>query len=209
MGERPSSKRLLDYITSLSTAETRNPEVKSYRDTVYFNYYSLGLSLLFSPNNGYKPTTGLKREDLRDDDLILDSIDIYNVPKSISSLSEGGTKLPRLAELAFSTYPVSPLALSLAVQHPLEEGESIPTRPSSFDVLPTTSGQHFVAVLGEPDRKGGGAGPSSGSIGIWCEWSKDGVMVEFGGDKARGPQAWERGKDAVWRVITIFTPKSA
>ena len=68
------------------------------------------------------------------------------------------------------------------------------------------TGKDFVKVLGEPDRKGGGAGPSSGSIGIWCEWSKDGLMVEFGGDEARGPQAWERGKDEVWKVITLFPP---
>jgi hypothetical protein len=208
LGERPSSKRLLDYISSLSTSESTIPEVKSYHDAVYFNYYFLGLSLLFSPKSGYKPDTGLKREDLRDDDLILDSIDIYNVPKPISSLSGGGAKLPRLAELAFSTYPISPLVLSLATQTFPKEGETTTTRPSSFDVFPTTSGKDFVAALGEPDRKGGGAGPSSGSIGIWCEWSKDGIMVEFGGDDARGPQAWERGKDAVWRVITLFTPKS-
>ncbi|KIM85123.1 hypothetical protein PILCRDRAFT_817104 [Piloderma croceum F 1598] len=208
LGERPSSKPLLDYIASLSTSESAIPEVKSYHDAVYFNYYSLGLSLLFSPKSGYKPDTGLKREDLRDDDLILDSIDVYNVPKPISSLSGAGVKLPRLAELAFSTYPISPLVLSLATQTPPKEEETTLTRPSSFVVFPTTSGKDFVATLGEPDRKGGGAGPSSGSIGIWCEWSKDGIMVEFGGDDARGPQAWERGKDAVWRVITLFIPKS-
>ena len=68
--------------------------------------------------------------------------------------------------------------------------------------------QELVSVLGEPDRKGGGAGPSTGSIGIWCEWSKDGLMIEFGGDDARGPGAWERGKDAVWKVITLFQPKN-
>src|ERR1700734_2270609 len=163
LGEHPSSQRLSEYISSISTQTTAVPEVKSYRDAVYFNYYPLGLSLLFSPQNNYKPTTGLKREDLRDDDLILDSIDIYNVPKPISSLTGGGAKLPRLAELAFSTYPVSPLTLSVAAQPPLKESEAPMTRPSSFDVLPTTSGKDFVAVLGEPDRKGGGAGPSSGS----------------------------------------------
>ena len=80
------------------------------------------------------------------------------------------------------------------------------TRPSELSVLADTSGKDFVQALGEPDRKGGGAGPSSGSIGIWCEWSKDGVMVEFGGDEAKGPQAWERGKDAAWKIITIFSP---
>lgn len=208
LGERPSSQRLAEYLETLPKSKGVAPEVKSYHDAVYFNYYSLGLSLLFTPKNGYKPATGLKREDLKDDNLVVDSIDIYNIPKPISSLAEGA-KLPRLAELAFSTHPASPLTLLLSSKEPSVEGESESTRASSFDVLTTTSGKDIVAVLGEPDRKGGGAGPSSGSIGIWCEWSKDGIMVEFGGEAARGPQAWERGKDAVWRVITIFPPKSA
>lgn len=212
LGEHPSSQRLFDYITSISSLVSSPnaivPEIKSYRDAVYFNYYVLGLSLLFSPQNGYKPVTGLNQEQLKDKDLVLDSIDIYNIPNPVSSLAEGA-KLPRLAELAFLTHPVSPFTLSLPVLETLKDGETIVTRPPSFDVLPSTSGKDFVATLGEPDRKGGGAGPSSGSIGIWCEWSKDGVMVEFGGDEAKGPQAWERGKDAVWRVITIFAPKAS
>jgi len=78
------------------------------------------------------------------------------------------------------------------------------TRPPNVEIKQQSTGKDFVRCLGEPDRKGGGAGPLSGSIGIWCEWSRDGVMVEFGGDEARGPQAWERGKDAVWKVITLF-----
>ncbi|KZP10540.1 hypothetical protein FIBSPDRAFT_1051271 [Athelia psychrophila] len=207
LGEHPSSQRLSEYLGSLPGGSDVSPEVKSYRDAVYFNYYALGLSLLFTPQNGYTPTTGLKREDLKYADLVLDSIDIYNIPKPITALA--GAKLPRLAELAFSTHPVSPLTLALS-SPPIESEDTAPTtRPPSFDVLTTTSGKDILAVLGEPDRKGGGAGPSSGSIGIWCEWSKDGVMVEFGGEEARGPQAWERGKDAIWRVITLFPPKSA
>ena len=210
LGDHPSSQRLAEYINSLasfvSSPNAAIPEVKSYRDAVYFNYYSLGLSLLFSPQNGYKPTTGLMREGLQLDNLILDSVDIYNVPKPVSSLAEGA-KMPRMAELAFTSYPVSPLVLPLAAQtQPAEESEPSNIRPTTFDVQPSTSGKDFVATIGEPDRKGGGAGPSSGSIGIWCEWSKQGIMVEFGGQEARGPQAWERGKDAVWRVITIFPP---
>lgn len=213
LGDHPSSQRLSEYINSLaslvSSPDAAIPEVKSYRDAVYFNYYPLGLSLLFSPQNDYKPTTGLKREDLQVNNLILDSVDIYNVPKPVSSLAEGA-KMPRMAELAFASYPVSPLVLPLVAQaQSAEVAEPSAIRPTSFDVQPSTSGKDFVATVGEPDRKGGGAGPSSGSIGIWCEWSKEGIMVEFGGEEARGPQAWERGKDAVWRVITVFSPKSA
>ncbi|KAF7985311.1 hypothetical protein HWV62_6489 [Athelia sp. TMB] len=202
LGEHPSSQRLSGYIKALPGGADVSPEVKSYRDAVYFNYYALGLSLLFTPQNGYQPTTGLKQEDLKDSDLILDSIDLYNIPKPIAALA-GGAKLPRMAELAFSTHPVSPFTVTLTSQ---PETPNQTARPPSFDILTTTSGKDIVAVLGEPDRKGGGAGPSSGSIGIWCEWSKDGIMVEFGGEEARGPQAWERGKDAIWRVITLFPP---
>ncbi|OBZ78551.1 hypothetical protein A0H81_00976 [Grifola frondosa] len=155
-------------------------------------------SLLFKPVNGYKPKTGMKREDLSDGDLVLDGIDIYNVPKSKSMPSSKSKSI-------YSSYPISPIILTLAPSPPDDNGKS---RPTSFDVTPETTGKDFVQSMGEPERKGGGAGPSSGSIGIWCEWSKDGVMVEFGGDESRGPQAWERGKDAVWKIITVFPPKA-
>ncbi|TFY59093.1 hypothetical protein EVJ58_g6002 [Rhodofomes roseus] len=198
LGLHPSSNELAGHISALATLVSKPdsaiPEVKSYSDAVYFNYLVLGLSLLFKPVNGYKPKTGLKREELRDSDLVLDGIDIYNVIK----LSKPGTAKP------FAAYPMSPLVLSLSSQPP-EEKDAKP-RPSQFEVKSETTGQEFVASMGEPDRKGGGAGPSSGSIGIWCEWSKDGVMVEFGGEESRGPQAWERGKDAVWKVISVFPP---
>jgi len=59
--------------------------------------------------------------------------------------------------------------------------------------------------MGEPERKGGGAGPASGSIGIWCDWPKEGIMIEF---DASGPQAWEHGKDTKWRLLTLYRPAS-
>ncbi|KAI0734498.1 hypothetical protein C8Q72DRAFT_806514 [Fomitopsis betulina] len=193
LGVHPSSTDLAAHLSSLATSpDATSPEIKSYSDAVYFNYFALGLSLLFKPVNDYKPRTGLKREDLRDSDLVLDGIDIYNVIKS----AKPGTAKP------FSAYP-APLVLSLS-SHPIETDAK--PRPSLFEVKPETTGKDFVESMGEPDRKGGGAGPSSGSIGIWCEWSRDGVMVEFGGEESRGPQAWERGKDAVWRVISVFPP---
>jgi len=210
LGSHLSTENLTEYITSLSsivsTGGTTVPEVKSYPDAVYLNYFALGLSLLFSPQNGYKPTTGLKLADLNKDNLFLDSIDIYNIPKRKSSDSRSKSSSVRSAELAFSTHPVSPLRLKLTAEIKDKDDKILP-RPSQIDIHPHTIGKDFVECFGEPDRKGGGAGPSSGSIGIWCEWSKDGVMVEFGGDEARGPQAWERGKDAVWKVITVFSSK--
>ena len=202
LGLHPDDASLTRHIFSLSSAAARDapvvPEVKSYSDAVYFNYFALGLSLLFSPTDGYKPSSGAKSTDLKMDKLVLDSIYIYNIPKKSDSRK-------RAAEMAFTTYPVSPIALIIKPKNNDAEGIT-PSRPPQLDVSLDTTGKQFVAALGEPDRKGGGAGPSSGSIGIWCEWSKDGIMVEFGGDEAQGPQAWERGKDAIWKIITIFSP---
>ncbi|GBE78258.1 hypothetical protein BKA93DRAFT_793842, partial [Sparassis latifolia] len=201
LGLHPSSSQLQSHISSLvvqtPASDVTIPEVKSYPDAVYFNYYSLGLSLLFKPINGYKTKTGLKVEDLKNDDLVVDGVDIYNLPKPNTGSASGTSKLK-------STYSTFPLSVILSLSQSSSEGSEL--RPSHIEVKLTTTGKEFVECMGEPERKGGGAGPSSGSIGIWCEWSKDGVMVEFGGDESRGPQAWERGKDAVWKVITVFQP---
>jgi hypothetical protein len=94
----------------------------------------------------------------------------------------------------FAKYPSLPLAITFSHE------------PKSMSVSTESTGKDFVAALGEPDRKGGGAGPSSGSINIWCEWTKEGVMVELGGRDARGPQAWDKGKDAKWKVISFYPP---
>ena len=204
LGLNPSSPGLSAYIASLAHAASQpgaaTPEVKSYADAVYFNYYSLGLSLLFKPIGGYTPKAGLKLEDLKEESLALDGIDIYNVPSP-----KAGANASRAAKSAYTTYPTFPIVLGLV---PLPSSDDGKSRPESVSITSETTGKDFVLNMGEPDRKGGGAGPSSGSIGIWCEWSKDGVMVEFGGEESRGPQAWERGKDAVWKVISIFPPKA-
>lgn len=209
LGAGPASAGLRDFIASLSSQagcpQAVEPEVKSYSDAVYLNYYTIGLSLLFAPQNGYKPTTGLKLADLAADKLLLDSIYVYNIPQQSAERTKGTSA--RAAERAYATYPAFPLALPIKPDAKDKDGKPL-TRPDRLDVGASTSGKEFVHALGEPDRKGGGAGPSSGSIGIWCEWSKDGVMVEFGGDEAKGPQAWERGKDAVWKIVTVFSPSA-
>ncbi|KAH0838193.1 hypothetical protein J3R83DRAFT_6445 [Lanmaoa asiatica] len=183
IGEPPSAHVLAQYLSTLSTDAIPAPDIKSYPDIVYFSYLTLGVSFQFSPRNGYKPAVGLRREQLKDDDLQLEAVDIYNAP------SVNGP--------AFSTYPRLPIELHLAG-----------ATPAVITIAKDATGKEFVGWLGEPSRKGGGAGPSSGSIHIWCEWSQQGLMVEFGGIDARGPQAWERGGDAVWRVVTVFEPKS-
>lgn len=197
LGHSPSSPDLATYLSTLSTPQV-TPDVKSYPDAVYFNYYSLGLSLLFTPIKGYKPRSGLSRQDLHDAHLVLDGIDIYNDLFTVKPDDKNSSRSP-----AYSPYPSTPFALTVTPE--TKEGTS---RPSTLSVTRNTTGKELVTALGEPDRKGGGSGPSSGNIGIWVEWTRDGLMVEFGGDDNRGPQAWERGKDAQWRVISIFSQKT-
>ena len=201
LGHSPSSPHLVTYLSTLSSRvsspHVASPEIKSYPDAVYFNYYSLGLSLLFVPINGYKPQSAVTRQDLQDTHLVLDGVDIY----SDFGADKSDTKTDSRSR-AYSAYPIAPIVLTITP----ETKEGTP-RPSDFAVTQNMTGKEFVATLGEPDRKGGGSGPSSGSIGIWVEWTRDGLMVEFGGDDSRGPQAWERGKDAPWRVISIFSSK--
>ncbi|KAG8908697.1 hypothetical protein FRC01_007289, partial [Tulasnella sp. 417] len=48
----PSAPQLDEYLKGISSEQTPDPEIKSYPDAVYFNFYSLGLSLLFVPING-------------------------------------------------------------------------------------------------------------------------------------------------------------
>lgn len=194
LGLSPSSPELAAHLNALRTksgdpSASTSPEVKSYPDAIYFNYFSLGLSLLFKPVDGYKPTTGLKREELDDADLVLDEIDIYNVPKSSANTSTSA-KPSNKSKPTYATYPLTSLTLSLASS---PSSESTP-RPTHFTITPETTGKDFVQSLGEPDRKGGGAGPSSGSIGIWCEWSKDGLMVEFGGGRESGTTGMGAGQ---------------
>ncbi|KAH9969077.1 hypothetical protein BC827DRAFT_1167557 [Russula dissimulans] len=197
LGQPPCSPDIATYLSSLSSrVSPPTPQVKSYPDTVYFNYHSLGLSLQFIPVNGYRPQSGTSRLDLQDTNLVLDGVDIYNNPHTDKTSSQSPTYTP---------YPINPIVLTVSPE--TKEGTVTP-RSSLLNITQNMTGKEFVTALGEPDRKGGGSGPSSGRIGIWVEWTRDGLMVEFGGDDSRGPQAWERGKDAPWRVISIFSPKS-
>ncbi|KAI0271400.1 hypothetical protein BC834DRAFT_841061 [Gloeopeniophorella convolvens] len=205
LGHTPSSNQLAVHLAALSlhvsSSPVATPEVKSYTDAVYFNYYALGLSLLFVPVNGYRPPSGASRQNLQEENLVLDGIDIYNnvtADKSDSTQSSLRSRSP-----TYSPYPITPFVIAISAEP--KDGNP---RPPTLDITRKTVGKDFVAALGEPDRKGGGSGPSSGSIGIWMEWTRDGLMVELGGDDSRGPQAWERGKDASWLIISVFLPKN-
>jgi len=199
-GLPPTSQNVKEYISSLfSLANAENVDkgqVKAYPDAVFVNYYALGCSIEYRPTNGYKPPSNVQSiTDLQTGNLGLDKIDIYNPPcdeEPTSPPVPQKTK-PKTAP-TFDKYPSLPLTITFSYE------------PKSMSVSSESTGKDFVAALGEPDRKGGGTGPSSGSINIWCEWTKEGIMVEFGGQDARGPQAWDKGKDARWKIISFYLP---
>ena len=193
LGLSPNSNQLSSYLESLAERKGISntlvpvPEIKTYPDALYMNYYTLGLSLMFVARDGSK---NIKKEDVDSDKLALDSIDIYN---NLFSNSKDASSTN-----TYQNHPVSEIILPLAPSKDEKE------RPKEVKLTPSSSGKYLVGELGEPDRKGGGGGPSKGSIDIWCEWTNDGIMVEFGGEEAKGPKAWETGKDAKWKVLTLF-----
>lgn len=174
LGQLADSSPVKDLVAFVqSDSASAEYEPKIYSDCVYFNYYALGFSLMFAPQSSYKPRLPLALNMLR-----LQSIDVYNAKGSVAR----GTP--------YSTFPALPI-------------DVFSLENTSLTVENTTTGKEFVHILGEPSRKGGGTGASSGSIDIWCEWTKLGLMVEFQSN-ARGLQPWEQGKDAIWKALTVF-----
>jgi hypothetical protein len=197
-GLPPTSQNVQEYISALSSlanaSDDDKAQVKTYPDAVFINHYALGCSIEYRPTNGYNPSSNVHSvTDLQTNNLALDKIDLYNSPYDDGEPNTA-QKTKSTTTPAFAKYPGLPLVIAL------------PDEPNSISVTAESTGKDFVAALGEPDRKGGGGGPSSGSINIWCEWAKAGVMVEFGGRDAGGPQAWEKGKDAKWKVISLYPP---
>ncbi|KAG8763938.1 hypothetical protein FRC11_008886 [Ceratobasidium sp. 423] len=191
LGEPRSSlklKALIERIGSLATPPTTSlaPDSKSYAGTAYDNYYEIGISLMFT-----HPTKGSNV-----DEYVCDSIDVMNVPDA-----EAGNTRAAKTSSRYRPFPGLPLLLSKRASVIATGGSSA---PETFLLKPTSVGAEFVNYFGEPGRKGGGTG--SAGPGIWCDWPAQGLMVEFGGDEARGPSAWETGAKAVWSVLTLFRP---
>jgi hypothetical protein len=186
IGYNPSSPRLQTILSRLaSDAKLDSPPqatVKSFSDSVYFSYHSIGISLIFQPREGYKLKNGMERIDLADEKLRLASIDVYNHeakpddPKKSSSTSS--------TKPVFNAFPSYPLLVSHKGTTPML-------------ITSATLGKDFTNTLGEADRKGGG----EGSMGIWTEWIGVGIMTEFA---SGGLKAWDEGGEATWKVLTVF-----
>lgn len=207
LGLSPASARLATALSSLASAAalpaTPTPQVKAYSDCVYFNYHPLGISLVYHPSTpAYKPKTGTPLEDLELNRLRLAQVDVYNHEtgqEERSTSDEASSSKPRPPSALKPTYAVFPsYPLLLRLPAPTSATES-PTTPATkhSPLLPTTVGVALVSTLGEPDRKGGGVG----SIGVWTEWTSEGVMVEWA---SSGLQAWDKGASSVWRCVSLF-----
>jgi len=191
LGHSLASPSYASHLSALSSRASRSsppaPEIKPYPDAVYLNYHALGVSCLFTPAEGYKPPkTAEDVGELDGQRLSLESVDLYNSPLEQAGKAKG---------LAYQTFAALPYTFTPRA--------GSPPRPP-FEVTAATTGKEFVLALGEPARKGGGGGPKAGNIGIWCEWSEEGVMVEFEAGEASVVQNWEKGGEKAWRVMTLF-----
>ncbi|WWC87599.1 uncharacterized protein L201_002489 [Kwoniella dendrophila CBS 6074] len=202
-----SSSTITSYLNALtSDSSIPEPEIKTYTDAIYHNYYSLGLSLCFDPSKG------------------LESVDIYN-----PSPNPPPKRLNQKPSPVYSTPPgiVLNFTSDTITLPPKKEGEqplNIP-RSENFKLVKGKTGRDLVSHLGEPSRKGAG-----GWTGLWLEWSsvplkasipngekevKIGIMVELrdpganellteeGRKKGMGG-VWERASRWEWSNIKFF-----
>ncbi|BGP37550.1 hypothetical protein JCM10450v2_001465 [Rhodotorula kratochvilovae] len=210
LGLSPSSPQLAAFLASLSpsSASAPEPEVKAYSDIVYLNYRPLGLSLAFSPSDGYRPARTTTLADLRTEDarLTCTGIDLYNHDPAAAKAQDKGKARARDEDRwgAFPAYPVvlpSPPAPSSSTA-PAPASNAPP--PAPFPLTPSTTGAALLAAYGEPTRKGGGSS-STPSLGIWTEWTPQGLMFEWA---SAGLGAWEKGGESVWRCVSMFEPET-
>ncbi|KAL0242189.1 hypothetical protein I308_105818 [Cryptococcus tetragattii IND107] len=203
----PSSPQISTFISSLASSSTPpTPDIKTYSDASYHNYYELGLSLCFLAEKG------------------LDSVDIFNRDPNPPAPKQGRT-VTVYAPGPQVTIHFTSTTLTLPPRDPksksTEPPKSIP-RPSSITFTPSTTGRQLVSCLGEPSRKGSG-----GWTGVWLEWKSVEFKVDEKGNKGqigimielRDPGAaemteemmkkgmggvWERAANWEWKSLKLF-----
>jgi hypothetical protein len=199
-----SSPLLSTHLLTLSALAQlpapAEPEIKPYPDSVYLNYPTLGLSLLFAPIEGYSPPKSAESvEDLDGEKLRLEGVDLYNTPPPPAAEGDahpaGSTSRPRSNATAYAAFPALPYLFT--------PRSTPPPRPP-FLIHQHTTGADLVRALGEPARKGGGGGPKKGGMGIWLEWTAEGLMVELEQGEVSGPKEWDEGGTKRWKVMSLF-----
>lgn len=195
------------------------PDVKTYPDATYHNYYALGLSLCFLPT-----ASGLE----------VDSIDVFNPsPSPPTSAGSSSSKKKKASPYTSPSPVVVRFAETEVVLPPRKAGETeirYP-RPKVLKLERTMTGREIVRAFGEPTRKGAG-----GWVGVWVEWSPvalrregeggaEGQVVELGvmlelndpqveerseEQKAKGMGGvWDRAAGWQWGSIKVFRPTKA
>lgn len=191
LGLAPSDPALSAYLASLSTTPP-TPDIKSYPDATYHNYYPLGISLCFISN-------------------ALESIDIFNPAKSKANAKYSSPQLPLVVDFAHGEI----------VLPPRKEGDKETRYPRDprLEVTSSSVGRDLVRAFGEPSRKG--AGGWVGVWLEWIvelKSGKAGVMLELVEDKAAplteqqkkqgAGGVWERAAGWPWGSFKVFRPDS-
>lgn len=236
LGVSPTSSRFQSHLSALQLAAgISGPptlETKTYPDISYRNLRSCGTSYQFEPRKG----SGKKATQADESELKLCAVDVYNhqvfppeqegeTRQAHADVKSAPARAPDKAKKdtweLFPSYPILIPRASIdassgaALGAEADAGAGAGTETAAqenlpLEVRPSTTGADFVAALGEPSRKGGGTASASGlGTGVWLEWEELGVMVELGGQRARGAQRWEKdqGGASRWAVLTIMEPK--
>ncbi|GAA5911183.1 hypothetical protein JCM8208_005751 [Rhodotorula glutinis] len=229
LGLSPSSPQLAAFLSHLearSSGPPPPPEVKAYSDIVYLNYRHIGLSLSFEPLPPFRPSSSSTLDHLRRQGdqgrLTCSGVDLYNHDDTARARPpDDKKKAPRQRpEDRWEPFPAYPVLLpsssssstsatpsSTTSEPPTANADAppatvAPTAPLPFPLEPSTTGAALLAHLGEPTRKGGGSSSTPG-VGIWTEWTPQGLMVEWA---SSGLGAWEKGGESTWRCVSVFEP---
>ncbi|SAM84827.1 uncharacterized protein UBRO_05976 [Ustilago bromivora] len=187
LGGRPAQSQI-QALLGHAVSSSLEPEVKAYPDVVYHNYRSIGLSLQFEVSSPGKNASKVGSED-----LCLAAIDIYSANEDKS----------------WTCFPTLPLQIDALRDDTASE-------QVKATITKAITGKDLVSSLGEPQRKGGGAGGRSGPA-AWMEWSlkldrsnlnesdPTTLQIELAGAGARGADRWnaERAGNCKWAVITV------
>ncbi|WVQ77444.1 hypothetical protein IAR50_007130 [Cryptococcus sp. DSM 104548] len=204
----PDALQFTTFISSLSAAagiSPSKPDIKTYSDAIYHNYYPLGVSFCFLPLQG------------------LDSVDVYNRdPHQSASSRLKGPVYGTAPEVVFR-FPSTTLTLPPRDTKSEEPPQTI-ERPIQMTLVAGTTGRDLVSCLGEPSKKGSG-----GWTGVWLEWTRAelsegedgeggkgniGITVELRDPGAREMDeammkkgmgsVWDRASKWEWKTVKLY-----
>lgn len=208
--------------TALSEEVLEKPEVKTFAGTppATFHNYSTSLGVSFE----LQPLSSASDAEPYGSTSRLVGIDIDNPEPNEDEAHDPkpaamGRRKPDVKRPA--CFPGFPILLPLPPSStlPADSPSSTTSRDGSryFALRPSTTGKDLLLAFGEPSRKGGG----SSGLGIWTEWAyprstvlpfahalgdkgKVGWFVQWKGNAAVGPGAWDKGKQRKWGSLRLF-----